>query len=159
MASKWENIKLIVSDFDGVMTDNRVLLDEDGKEAVYVSRADGQAVHILRSLGIDLIILSTETNKVVERRAKKMGVEYIQSVFDKAECLRKYCEEKDILLHNIAYIGNDVNDYEAMQLVGMRIVPCDAYDVVKDIADYVTEAKGGYGVIREVAEIVSKIKQ
>lgn len=152
MASKWESVKLIVSDFDGVMTDNRVLVDEDGKEAVYVSRADGQAVHLLRKMGIDLVILSTETNKVVGKRAGKMGVECIQGVSDKAECLRKYCEEKEIELQNTAYIGNDVNDYGAMMLAGMRIVPCDAYDVVKNIADYVAEAKGGYGVIREVAE-------
>lgn len=156
MALKWESVKLIVSDFDGVMTDNRVLVDEDGKEAVCVSRADGQAVHILRALGIGLVILSTETNKVVARRAEKMGVEYIQSISDKAECLMQYCEEKGISLQSIAYIGNDINDYEAMRLAGMRIVPGDAYDAVKDIADYVTEARGGYGVVREVAEMISR---
>lgn len=158
MDSKWESIKLIVSDFDGVMTDNRVLMDEDGKEAVYVSRADGQAIHILRSLGIALAIISTETNGVVSKRAEKLNVECIQSVSDKAECLRKYCEKKGILLQSIAYIGNDVNDYEAMRLAGIRIAPCDAYDVVKNIADYVTKAKGGYGVIREVAEMISKLR-
>lgn len=157
MDDKWNNIKLIISDFDGVMTDNRVLLDETGKESVYVSRADGQAIHILRSLGIDLAIISTETNGVVGKRAEKLKVNCIQSVANKAECLKQYADEKNILLKNIAYIGNDVNDYDAMLLVGLKIVPKDAYKVVKDIADYVTEASGGYGVIREIAEIMQSL--
>ena len=148
MTFKWDSIKLIVSDFDGVMTDNRVLLDETGKESVYVSRADGQAVNILRSLGIDLVIISTETNGVVAKRAEKLKVECIQSVSDKALCLKNYSLERKIPLQNIAYVGNDINDYEAMKLVGLKIVPKDAYQKVKDIADYVTKTKGGYGVIR-----------
>ena len=154
MPFKWNDIKLIISDFDGVMTDNRVLIDEDGKEFVYVSRADGQAVHILRSIGIDLVIMSTEANKVVGKRAEKLKVECIQNISNKAECLKKYCEQKEISLHNVAYIGNDINDFEAMLLAGVKIVPCDAYDEVKNIADYVTETKGGYGVIREIAGLI-----
>jgi YrbI family 3-deoxy-D-manno-octulosonate 8-phosphate phosphatase len=154
----WNNIKLIVSDFDGVMTDNRVMVDEDGRESVVVSRADGQAVHLLRSMGIELVIMSTETNGVVGQRAKKLGVECVQSVSDKADCLRQYCDEKQISMKHIAYVGNDVNDYGALQLAGTKIVPQDAYDEVKKIADYVTETKGGYGVIREIAEIIRNSK-
>lgn len=159
MHSNWEEILLIVSDFDGVMTDNRVLMDETGKEYVNVSRADGQAIHILRSLDIDLVIISTEVNGVVGKRAEKLKVECIQNVSNKAECLRKYCAERKISLQNVAYVGNDVNDYEAMQLVGVKIVPRDAYNAVKDIADYITETKGGYGVIREVADLLLKYRK
>lgn len=155
MNLQWETIKIVVSDFDGVMTDNRVLVDETGKESVFVSRADGQAIHILRSLGIDLVIISTETNGVVKKRADKLKVECIQSVSDKAECLREYCEKRNILLQDVAYIGNDINDFEAMKLVGVKIVPKDAYEEVKQIANYITNAKGGYGVIREIASIIS----
>lgn len=155
MNKKWRNIQLIVCDFDGVLTDNRVWVNEDGNEYVCVSRADGQAVHILNSLGIKVVIISTETNGVVSKRAEKLNVECIQSVTDKAECLRKYSNENNILLQNIAYVGNDINDYEAMKLVGIKIVPSDAYDVVKSIADYVTETAGGYGVLREIADIIS----
>lgn len=158
MDCKYKDIKLIVSDFDGVMTDNRVLIDETGKESVYVSRADGQAIHILRSLGVDLVIISTETNDVVTKRAKKLKVECIQSISNKAECLKKYCERINIPLQNIAYIGNDINDYEAMQLAGIKIAPCDAYSKIKGIADYITETKGGYGVIREVAGLLQNNK-
>ena len=123
---KWKSVTLIISDFDGVMTDNRVLVDEDGKESVYVSRADGQAVHMLRKLNIELVIMSTETNGVVGKRAQKLGVECIQSVNDKASCLKQYCENRNVLLQNVAYIGNDINDYEAMKLAGVKIVPQDA---------------------------------
>lgn len=154
MGAKWNDIELVVSDFDGVMTDNRVLIDETGKESVYVSRADGQAIHILRSMGIDLVIISTETNGVVANRAKKLEVEYMQSVSDKAECLKRYCSEKHISLQNIAYVGNDINDYEAMMLAGFKIAPYDAYSEVKSIADYVTEKRGGYGVLREIAGLI-----
>lgn len=153
---KWKSVTLIISDFDGVMTDNRVLVDEDGKESVYVSRADGQAVHMLRKLNIELVIMSTETNGVVGKRAQKLGVECIQSVNDKASCLKQYCENRNVSLQNVAYIGNDINDYEAMKLAGVKIVPQDAYEEVKEIADYVTTVNGGYGVIREVAAVIEK---
>lgn len=152
----WDSIKLIISDFDGVMTDNRVQVDEMGKESVYVSRADGQSVNILRALGIDLVIISTEKNSVVEKRAKKLKVKCIHGVTNKAECLAAYCKERDISLRNVAYIGNDINDYDAMLLAAIKIVPNDAYEEVKSIADYVTEAKGGYGVVREVAGVIKK---
>lgn len=154
----WENIKLIISDFDGVMTDNRVLIDENGKESVYVSRADGQGINILRSMEIELVIISTEINSVVEKRAEKLKVECIHGVKDKAACMKTYCQGKDIPLENVAYIGNDVNDYDAMLLAGIKIVPQDAYEDVKSIADYVTKAKGGYGVIREIAGIIKRNK-
>lgn len=98
MEREWSSIELIISDFDGVMTDNRVLVDEAGKESVFVSRADGQAVHLLRSMGIDVVIISSETNGVVGRRADKLKVKCIQSVSDKKECVKKYSEENGILL-------------------------------------------------------------
>lgn len=154
MHRNWQDIKLIVCDFDGVLTDNRVWINEDGKEYVCVSRADGQAVHILHSLGVKVIIISTETNGVVRKRAEKLNIECIQSVTDKAECLKKYSKESNVLLENIAYVGNDINDYEAMKLAGIKIVPSDAYAVVKNIADYTTETAGGYGVLREIADII-----
>lgn len=158
-AKMWENIKLFISDFDGVMTDNRVLVDETGKESVYVSRADGQGINILRSLGIELVIISTEINEVVKKRADKLKVECIHGVENKAECMKNYCMGKNFPLSSVAYIGNDVNDYEAMLLAGIKIVPQDAYEEVKSIADYVTEAKGGYGVIREIAGIIKRNKE
>lgn len=158
MSIEWKSVKLIVSDFDGVMTDNRVLMDETGKEYVYVSRADGQAVNVLRSEGVGFVILSSEKNKIVSKRAEKLKAECIQGVSDKADSLKKYCNKRGVPLRNVAYIGNDINDYEAMKLVGVKIVPCDAYDIVKNIADYVAKTKGGYGVIREISEEIRTFK-
>jgi YrbI family 3-deoxy-D-manno-octulosonate 8-phosphate phosphatase len=103
--------------------------------------------------------MSTETNGVVAKRAEKLRVECIQSISDKASQLQSYSDKRKIPLENIAYIGNDINDYEALKLAGMKLVPHDAYDVVKDIADYITETKGGYGVIREIAEIIKNEKR
>ena len=100
--------------------------------------------------------MSTETNGVVGKRAEKLKVACIQSVQDKAECLKQYCHDRGIRLENVAYIGNDVNDYSAMCLAGIKVVPNDAYNVVKDIADVVTMANGGYGVIRELVEIIKQ---
>lgn len=156
MGCKWNDIAMIISDFDGVMTDNRVMVDETGRESVYVSRADGQGINMLRAMGIDLAIISTEKNKVVERRAEKLKVECIHGVENKAACMKKYCMERDIPLTQVAYIGNDINDYDAMQLACVKIAPQDAYGEVKGIADYVTEVKGGYGVIREIAGIIKQ---
>ena len=153
-----KSIQLIASDFDGVMTDNRVLVDDTGKESVFVNRADGQAVHILRAMGIDLVVISSEKNGVVKKRAEKMGIECIYGVADKAECLKQYCHENKITLQNVAYVGNDVNDYEAMQIAGVKIAPQDAYHEVKVIADYTTIAKGGEGVIREIAGLIKMQK-
>lgn len=158
MNDKWRDIKIIVTDFDGVMTDNRVLIDENGKESVYVSRADGQAVQILKSMGVKLIIMSTEVNGIVQKRAEKLKVECFHGITNKKECLMQYCQEKNILLGAVAYVGNDINDYDAMQIAGMKITPKDAYDEVKRIADFVTEANGGYGVIREIASMIKNIK-
>lgn len=159
MSLKWCDVKLIISDFDGVMTDNRVLVDETGKESVYVSRADGQGINMLRSLGIELTIISTEINEVVQKRADKLKVECIHGVKDKAECMKRYCIGKGISLSSVVYIGNDINDYAAMLLAGIKIAPQDAYGEVKSIADYVTKAEGGHGVIREIAGIIKQNKE
>lgn len=147
-----KDIKLIISDFDGVMTDNRVLVDENGKEAVWVNRSDGLGVGILNKKGIDIIILSTEKNPVVSARAQKLRIECIQGVDNKADAINNIAKEKLISLDNIAYIGNDINDLEAMKMVGLKIAPADAYGEILEIADVVTVAKGGYGVIREIAQ-------
>lgn len=103
MKIDWRSIKLLISDFDGVMTDNRVLIDETGKESVYVSRADGQAVHLLRSMGIDIVIMSTEINGVVGQRANKLNVECIQNITNKAECLKLYCKKKYCVAKHCVY--------------------------------------------------------
>lgn len=149
-----KKIKLIVSDFDGVMTDNRVLLDEEGKESIFFNRADGMGVNMIKELNIPFLILSTELNPIVGRRAEKLKVEVIQGVLNKEKELIDYCLEQEIPLQDVLYIGNDINDLDVMKIVGIRAVPSDAYDVVKQIADIKLKTQGGFGVIREVAELL-----
>jgi 3-deoxy-D-manno-octulosonate 8-phosphate phosphatase (KDO 8-P phosphatase) len=143
-------IKLIVYDFDGVLTDNKVYFDQHGNEMVQVSRADGLGISEIRKLEIEQIILSTETNSVVSARAKKLDLFCIQGVNDKTKALVDYCENHQIDLSKVAYVGNDINDLEVMKLVGTTFCPADAHKSIKHISKHILETKGGDGVVREI---------
>lgn len=145
-----KNIDLIIYDFDGVMTDNRVLVDENGKESVFCNRSDGLAISKIKQLGVPQMIVSTETNKVVETRAKKLKIPVLQGVDNKKEIVEKYCQEQNVDLKKVIYVGNDINDLEIMKAVGQAIAPADASQEIKDIANVITRAGGGEGVIREL---------
>ncbi|MFC1580601.1 cytidylyltransferase domain-containing protein [Thermodesulfobacteriota bacterium] len=150
------NIDLIVYDFDGVMTNNRVLVLQDGTEAVFVNRGDGLAIGIIRDLGIPQLILSTETNPVVSARARKLSLEVIDSSKDKKESLTVYCKNKEISLKNVVYLGNDVNDHGVMQIVGLPIAPADGHPKILNSAKMILKSRGGGGVIRELAELLHR---
>jgi N-acylneuraminate cytidylyltransferase len=147
-------IDLIVYDFDGVMTDNRVLTLADGTEGVLANRADGLAVNLIKDTGISQIILSTEANPVVKVRAAKIGLPVLFNISDKAETLRSYCLVNGYDLSRVVYIGNDANDLEAMRSVGMAIAPADAHACIKRVAHMVLKSPGGHGVIRELADTI-----
>ncbi len=149
-------IDLLVFDFDGVMTDNRVLLGEDGKESVFVSRADGLGISLLREMKLEMLILSTEVNPVVSERARKIKVRCIQGVSSKEDALKDYCHLCGVSMDKVAFVGNDINDRNAMQLAMLSIVPADAHPVVREDADIVLASKGGYGVVRELADMIIK---
>jgi len=150
-----KDVDLVVYDFDGVMTDNRVIIFQNGVEAVIVNRADGLGVDRLRALGIPQLILSTETNPVVKARAAKLKLEVIGSCKDKATALKIYCKKNDYDLHKVLYVGNDLNDLEVMKTVGVPVAPADAHPDIKAIAKLITHAKGGEGVIKELAECLN----
>ena len=141
-------ITAIYYDFDGVMTDNRVLIDQFGNESVFVNRGDGYAIARIKELGIPQVIISTEQNSVVERRAEKLRIPVIHGVNDKGEIIRKHSAENNVELHHAVFIGNDLNDMSAFQIVGFRGAPFDAESEIKELADWVSDVKGGYGVIR-----------
>jgi len=151
-----EDIDLIVYDFDGVMTDNRVITFQDGTEAVVVNRADGLGVDRFRSLGIPQLIISTETNPVVEARAAKLRIEVIASCADKRMALENNCEKNGYNLQRVLYVGNDLNDLGVMKVVGFPVAPADAHPDILEISCIVTEARGGEGVVRELFDIVTK---
>ena len=143
-------ISLFFYDFDGVFTDNRILVSEDGKESVCCNRADGLAIRKINEMGILQTIISTETNKIVSVRAAKLGLPVIQGVNDKKESLLEYCEKLSINARETLYIGNDINDLEAMLTVGFPVCPEDAYPEIKEIARLIIPVSGGNGVIRKL---------
>ena len=150
------NIKIIIYDFDGIMTDNTVYVDQNGNEMVQVNRADGLGVHMIKNLGIEQIIISTEQNPVVSARAFKLGIPCLQGIDNKKVALIEYCHKNDIYLKNVAYTGNDVNDEQAMEISRFKFCPADASERIKEIADFILKSRGGEGVIRELADLIFK---
>ncbi len=150
-----KDVELVVYDFDGVMTDNRVLVREDGLEAVFCNRSDGLGIGIIRSLGVDQAILSTETNPVVAARAKKLGVPAKHACEDKGQGLRELAHERGVNLSQVLFVGNDTNDLPAFDLAGVRVAPADAHPRILGLAHVVTAAKGGAGVVRELADMLA----
>lgn len=148
------DVDAVVTDFDGVHTDDHALVDQDGRELVSVSREDGMGVSLLREAGVPLLILSTETNPVVSARARKLGVDVIQGLGDKAAALAAWAEREGIRLDRVAYLGNDVNDLGCFELVGWPVAVPDAHPLVLAAARVVLSRPGGDGAVRELAERV-----
>ena len=151
-----KNIKLIVYDFDGVMTDNKVYVDQDGREMVQVNRADGLAVSAIKKLDIQQIIISTEKNPVVSARASKLGIPCLQGIDDKKYSLLDYCKKNDFELNHVVFVGNDINDRDVMEMVGYTFSPADAHSEINKISNQVMKTKGGHGVIRELLDFIIK---
>lgn len=150
-----EKVRLVVMDFDGVLTDNRVWVDEMGKETVAAYRSDSLGLAILRQkTGIESLVLSMETNPVVSARCKKMNVPVLQGINQKDGALIKFLAERRIDPKEVVYIGNDVNDLVCFPQVGCAVVPVDAEpDVIKQ-ADITLTRKGGHGAVRELCDIL-----
>ncbi len=145
-------VRLLVLDFDGVMTDNRVLVDQDGRESVACHRGDGWGIARLRDAGVPVMVLSTERNPVVAARGRKLGVECVHGCDDKLAALMQSVAERRLGPADVAYVGNDVNDLSCMRWAGVPIAVADAEPEVRRAARLVTTRRGGYGAVREVAE-------
>jgi len=144
--------RLLVLDFDGVLTDNRVHVDESGCEAVTCDRSDGLGLAALRRAGFPVAVLSTEVNAVVGARCRKLGLPYVQGLDDKAAALRRLVAEYGLALDDVIYVGNDVNDGECLRAAGLAVVPDDAHPAVRRSADWVLSHAGGRGAVRELCD-------
>lgn len=149
-----KDLDALIFDFDGVLTDNKVYIDENGKESVCCSRSDGLAFDALRKLEIPVYILSTESNPVVSARAHKLKVPVIQGVKCKIDSLRSLCSEHNYNLRKILFVGNDLNDYRVIEFCGFSACPADSHDSIKNISTFVCSSKGGEGIVRELLEVV-----
>ena len=148
--------KILFTDFDGCLTDDRVWLNQDGEEFVAANRKDGLAVKRLKNLGIQVVIASTEINKVVLARGKKMGVEVLQGLSDKAESIDKYLKQINSSWNDVWYIGNDVNDLGAIERATLSLCPADAVKKVRKTVDIVLKTNGGRGILSEIATELEK---
>ncbi|KAA6214365.1 acylneuraminate cytidylyltransferase [Streptomyces albofaciens JCM 4342] len=146
-----DDIDAVVLDFDGTQTDDRVLVDSDGREMVAVHRGDGLGIAALRKAELKLLILSTEVNPVVAARAMKLRLPVLHGIDRKDLALKQWCEEQGIAPERVLYVGNDVNDLPCFGLVGWPVAVASAHDVVRGAARAVTSTPGGGGAIREIA--------
>ncbi|MDT0380876.1 acylneuraminate cytidylyltransferase [Streptomyces sp. DSM 42041] len=146
-----DDVDAVVLDFDGTQTDDRVLVDSDGREFVAVHRGDGLGIAALRRDALKLLILSTEENPVVAARARKLRVPVLHGIDRKDLALKQWCEEQGVAPERVLYVGNDVNDLGCFGLVGWPVAVGSAHDVVRGAARAVTTAPGGAGAIREIA--------
>jgi len=148
-------IQLIVLDFDGVLTDNRVWVDQDGREMVAANRSDSLMLKkLVHEKGIPVIVLSTETNPVVAARSRKMGIPCIQGENDKATAIKKLLKEHGIDAEHVVYCGNDLNDLPCFPLVGWAVAVADAVPEVAQQADYVLSQAGGHGAVGELCGLI-----
>ncbi|MEB8338614.1 N-acylneuraminate cytidylyltransferase [Streptomyces endophyticus] len=146
-----DDVDAVVLDFDGTQTDDKVLIDSEGREFVTVHRGDGLGIAALRRSGLELLILSTEVNPVVAARARKLKIPVLHGIDRKDLALKQWCEEQGIAPERVLYVGNDVNDLPCFALAGWPVAVASAHDVVRGAARAVTTVPGGEGAIREIA--------
>jgi N-acylneuraminate cytidylyltransferase len=148
--------KILFTDFDGCLTDDRVWLNQEGEEFVAANRKDGLAVNRLKNLGIQVVIASTETNKVVLARGNKIGVDVLQGLADKAEAIEQYLIQRNLSWKDVWYIGNDVNDLGAIERANLSLCPADAVKKVRKSVGVVLKTNGGRGILSEIATELEK---
>lgn len=152
-----KNIKLIVMDVDGTMTDGGVYFDSNGVESKRFDVHDGAGILLAQQVGIEFMILTGRNSVCVEKRASELKIKYVyQGVSDKLGFLEKFVKENDLSFDEVAYIGDDLNDYCIMKRVGFTACPSNAVSEIKDICDIKLSKNGGSGAIREFIEILLK---
>jgi len=148
-------IKLVAMDVDGVLTDAGMYYTESGDELKKFNTRDGMGVALVRQAGMKTAILTRESTELVRRRGAKMRIDHVFiGITDKLTQMKALLEELGLTLDQVAYIGDDVNDYELMCHVGLAAAVRDASRFPKSVAHLITEAKGGEGAVRELCEII-----
>ena len=149
---KNSNIDFIFIDFDGVLTNNLVYLDSKGNEIVACSRADGIAFDVLKKFDVNIFIISSEKNNVVKKRSQKLKIPCFNGVSDKLITVKNILKKKKSSFSQSLYVGNDLNDYDAMKICKFRAAPSDSHQKIRKISNIKLKSKGGDGVIRELLE-------
>lgn len=153
-----EDIRLLVLDFDGVLTDDRVWVSQDGTETVACHRGDGLGIEFLKRIGVDVAVLSKETNPVVRTRCHKLGIECLQGQDEKLGALRELAESKGLQAEEVAFMGNDVNDIECIDWAGVGAAVPDSHESVRSAADWIVGPRGGHGAVRAICDLLVTAK-
>ena len=160
LTQKAARIKLLLMDCDGVLTDGRITLLPDGDEQKTFHVRDGQGIVLLHRAGVSSGIVSGRHSQLVSRRAQELGIKIVeQSVSNKAEILDSILRQTNLSAEETAFVGDDIADISIMRRVGLAIAVADAVYETKKAAHYVTSSNGGFGAIRETAELILKSQQ
>lgn len=153
--SKAEKIKLFISDVDGVLTDGKIILGNNGEEFKSFHARDGMGITRALERGLQIALITGRSSEIVKTRALELGIEEVyQGIKDKIAILQKLKNKYQIDYPEIAYIGDDLNDLPVLKLVGFSISVADAVKEVKSSVDYITDKKGGKGAVREALEFI-----
>jgi 3-deoxy-D-manno-octulosonate 8-phosphate phosphatase (KDO 8-P phosphatase) len=154
-----ERVRLVFFDFDGVFTDNRVWVNEQGEETLAFSRSDGLGLRRLDQVGVRYLIVSMEQNPIVAARARKLRADCLQGIEDKLAVVRERSNAEGVALEDVAYVGNDINDADCLRAVGLPVVPADAWPEVVPLARWLLSRAGGTGCVREFCDAVWAAQQ
>ena len=159
LQAKMKKIKFVAMDCDGVLTDGGMYYSDDGAELKKFNTRDGMGIALLHDKGIKTAIITGENTEIVQRRAEKLKIDYVYlGIQDKLSIIKDIAKKENIELSEIAFIGDDLNDLDAMQNVGVSFSVLDGMDCVKSIADYVSQLEGGRGAVREIAEFIIAVE-
>lgn len=157
LLQKAQKIRLLLLDVDGVLTDGRILYDDQGREVKSFHVQDGQGIRWLQKEGVEVGFLSGRSSRAVEMRAKELGISFLfQGIGDKIKVFEKILKKTKLDSDQVAFMGDDFIDLALLKKVGFSISVSNGHPLVQKEADYVTRAAGGFGAVREVSEFIIK---
>lgn len=156
---KLHNIDTLVFDYDGVLTNGVVLLQDDGEPLRTANVKDGYAIQYAARMGYTIAIISGGRSKTMETRFRMLNVPHVfLGAGNKLDVYSTFIKEQNIEPANVLYVGDDIPDIKVMEIAGLAVCPADAAEEVKEVADYVSHFKGGEGCVREIIEQVMKVQ-
>lgn len=152
----FRKIKLVAFDFDGVFTDNRVYVDQNGKEMISCWRSDGIGLSRIKGVGVKTLVISSEVNPVIRKRCAKLGIDCVTGVRDKLSVLKRILRERNLSPKNVCFVGNDLPDLNCLKYIGCPVAVKSSAEEVLKVAKYITKREGGSGAVREVCDLIYK---
>lgn len=149
-----KDVKAVVFDFDGVLTNNKVVVQQDGTESVVCDRSDGLGIELLAQSGLKMLVLSKERNPVVRTRCNKLNIPVLQGIDDKLASFEQWCSQQDVDIKQTVFVGNDMNDVECLQAAGCGVAVADSHQTARNAANLILKAPGGNGAVREIVDMI-----